>query len=92
MVSKGAARNARELAGVCSQRRAHGGRVSGERGEAERKWTRPLCAGRLVDVMRPLGADERGHRRRTDDIWWTGVDRDIHAGELSSESKLVITD
>ena len=25
---------------------AQGGRVSGERGEAERKWTRPLCSGR----------------------------------------------
>jgi len=42
--------------------------------------------------MRALGADERGHRRCTGDIWWTGVDRDIHADELSSESKLAITD
>jgi len=42
--------------------------------------------------MRTLGADERGHHRRTGDIWQTGVDRDIHAGELSSESNLAITD
>ena len=48
--------------------------------------------GVAVDVMRALGADKRGHRRRTGDIWRTGVDRDIHAGELSSESDLAITD
>jgi hypothetical protein len=42
--------------------------------------------------MHALEADERGHRRRTGDIWRTGVDRDIHAGELSSESNLAITD
>jgi hypothetical protein len=42
--------------------------------------------------MRPLGADEQGHRRRTDNIWRTGVDRDIHAGELSSELKLAVID
>ena len=45
-----------------------------------------------VDVMRVLGADERGHRRCMGDIWRTGVDRDINAGELSSETKLAITD
>ena len=48
--------------------------------------------GVAVDVMRTLGADERGHRQRTGDIWRTGVDRDIHAGELSSESKRAITE
>ena len=48
--------------------------------------------GVAVDVMRALGADERGHRQRTGDIWRTGVDRDIHAGELSCETKLAIID
>jgi len=42
--------------------------------------------------MHALGADELGHRRRTGDIWRTSVDRDIHTGELSSESKRAITD
>jgi len=36
LVGNGAAGNARELAGVSSRRRALGGRVTGERGEAER--------------------------------------------------------
>jgi len=36
--------------------------------------------------------DERGHRRPTDAIWWTGVALDIHDGELGSDSGDVITD
>ena len=60
-------------------RQSESGRVHSARGVA-------------VDVMRALGADERGHHRCTNDIWWTGVDRNIHAGELSSESKCAIAD
>ena len=48
--------------------------------------------GVAVDVMRALGADERGHRWRTGAIWRTGVARDIHDGELGSDSGDVIND
>ena len=48
--------------------------------------------GVAVDVMRVLGADERGHRLRTGTIWWTVVALDIHDGELGSDSGDVITD
>ena len=90
-MSNGAARNARELAGVRSRRRAHGGRVSGERGEVERKWTHPLARGVAVDIMRALGADEWGHRRRTGAIWWTGGALAIHDGELGFDSEKTAT-
>ena len=92
MVSNGAARNARELAGVSSRRRAHGGRVSGERGEAERSGRVHSARGVAVDVMRALGADERGHRRRTDDIWRTGGALAIPDGELGFDSENTATD
>jgi len=42
--------------------------------------------GVAVDDMRALGADERGHRRRTGAIWRTGGALDIPDGELLSES------
>ena len=47
--------------------------------------------GITVEVMRALGADERGHRRRTGAIWRTGVFRDIHAGELGFDSEKTMT-
>ena len=62
------------------------------RGEAERKWTRPLARGVAVDVMRVLGADERGHRRRTDDIWRTGGALAIPDGELGFDLEKSVTD
>jgi len=43
--------------------------------------------GVAVEVMRALGADERGHRRCTGAIWRTGVARGIHAGELGFDSE-----
>jgi hypothetical protein len=48
--------------------------------------------GVAVEVMRALGADERGHRRRTGAIWRTDVARDIHDGELGSDSENMMTD
>ena len=48
--------------------------------------------GVALEVMHTLGADERGHLRRTGTIWRTGVARDIHDGELGSEPNLAITD
>ena len=69
MVGNGAAGNARELAGVSSRRRAPGGRVSGERGEAERSGRVHSARGDAVEVMHVTGADKRGQERRTDDKW-----------------------
>ena len=48
--------------------------------------------GVAVDVMHMLGADERGHRRRTGAIWRTGGALDVPDGELLSKSDLAITD
>ena len=48
--------------------------------------------GVAVEVMRALGADERGHRRRTGAIWRTDVALGVHDGELGSESDHAITD
>ena len=48
--------------------------------------------GVAVDVMRALGADERGHRRRTDDIWRTGGALAIPDGELGFDSEKTATD
>ena len=47
--------------------------------------------GNAVDVMRVLGADERGHRRRTGAIWRTGGALDVPDGELLSESSDAIS-
>ena len=90
-MSNGAARNARELAGLSSRRelkaaaflarearQSGSGRVHSARGDA-------------VEVMRALGADERGHHRRTDDIWRTGGALDVPDGELLSESSDAIS-
>ena len=54
------------------------GRVHSARGDA-------------VDVMRALGADERGHRWRTDDIWQTDGALAIHDGELGFGSEETMT-
>jgi hypothetical protein len=42
--------------------------------------------------MRTLGADERGHHRRTDDIWRTGGALAIPDGELGFDSEKSVTD
>jgi len=39
-----------------------------------------------------LGADERGHRRRTGDIWQTDGALAIHDGELGFDSEKTATD
>jgi len=48
--------------------------------------------GVAVEVIRALGADERGQRRRTGANWRTGVALDVHDGELYSESGDAIND
>ena len=48
--------------------------------------------GNAVEVMRALGADERGHRRHTDDIWRTGGVLAIPDGELGFDSEKTATD
>ena len=60
-------------------RQSGSGRVHSARGDA-------------VDVMRALGADERGHHRRTGDIWRTGGALAIPDGELDFDSEKTATD
>ena len=48
--------------------------------------------GVAVEVMRTLGADERGQCRRTGANWRTGVALDEHDDELCSESGDAIKD
>jgi len=59
-------------------RQSRSGRVHSARGD-------------VVDFMHALGADERGHRRRTDDIWRTGGALAIPDGELGFDSENMAT-
>ena len=91
-MSNGAARNARELAGVSSRRELTAAAFLAREARQSGSGRVHSARGVAVEVMRALGADERGHRRRTDDIWRTGGALAIHDGELGSDSENTMTD